>query len=158
MNAIAPFGSRPETCRKPTAAEQVKHDEFQKALYVHALKEKVDKVCRVTEDINLFNPYGGKWASKGDLINAVAAKPADDWHGIKLAMDASEYDHLVKDCGLGRMAQFAGNRAENQSVFAAAYSGGITADSDAGGPVYVRAHTRCNNSKCWPVRSYTRRG
>jgi hypothetical protein len=26
----------------------------------------------------------------------------------------------------------------------------------AGGPVYVRSHTRCNSSKCWPVRAYTR--
>lgn len=26
----------------------------------------------------------------------------------------------------------------------------------ASGPVYVRSHTRCNISKCWPVRSYTR--
>jgi hypothetical protein len=26
-----------------------------------------------------------------------------------------------------------------------------------GGSVYVRSHTRCNASKCWPVRSYWRR-
>ena len=25
-----------------------------------------------------------------------------------------------------------------------------------GGPVHVRSHTRCNSSKCWSVRSYTR--
>jgi hypothetical protein len=26
----------------------------------------------------------------------------------------------------------------------------------AGGSVYVRSHSRCNSSKCWNVRAYTR--
>jgi hypothetical protein len=124
-------------------------------MHVHGLKMKADQVCRVTEDIKLFNPFGGMWASKGDLINAVAAKPSDDWNGgAKFGTD--EYAHLVKDCGLGRMAQFAGHSAENQSVRAAAYLPGITASPITGGPILVRAHTRCNSSKCWPVSSYTR--
>ena len=32
----------------------------------------------------------------------------------------------------------------------------LTASRFSRGSVYVRAHTRCNSSKCWPVRSYTR--
>jgi hypothetical protein len=141
-------------CRKPTAAEQEKHSEFMRALHVHGLKEKADKVCRVTQDIKLFNPYGGKWASQGGYIKAAAASPSEDWNGSVLGMDVEEYAHLVKDCSLGRMAQFAGHSAENQSLRVSTYLPAATAST--GGPVFVRAHTRCNSSKCWPVRSYTR--
>jgi hypothetical protein len=139
-------------CRKPTAAEQAERDDFRQAMHVHGLKQRADKVCRVTQDIKLFNPYGGKWASQGDYINAVAAKPSDDWHGGVYSTD--EYAHLVKDCSLGRMAQFAGHSAENQTVRVSTYLPAATPIT--GGPVLVRAHTRCNSSKCWPVRSYTR--
>jgi hypothetical protein len=150
LNSVLQHDKRP--CRKPTAAEQAEHDDFRQAIYVHGLKQRADMVCRVTQDIKLFNPYGGKWASQGDYINAVAAKPSDDWHGVVYSTD--EYAHLVKDCSLGRMAQFAGHSAENQAVRVSTYLPAATPIT--GGPVLVRAHTRCNASKCWPVRSYTR--
>jgi hypothetical protein len=151
FNPIAlQYDKRP--CRNPTAAEQAERDDFLQAMRVHGLKQRADKVCRVTQDIKLFNPYGGKWASQGDYINAVAAKPSDDWHNGVYSTD--EYAHLVKDCSLGRMAQFAGHSAENQTVRVSTYLPAATPIT--GGPVLVRAHTRCNSSKCWPVRSYTR--
>ena len=137
--------------RSLTAAEQARQAEWQRVWHVQQLKDKADRVCRTTSDIRLFNPYGGKWASKGDLIPAVA----DGSTGESTVFFGTEaYAHLVKDCSLGRMAQYAGNRAEENRAFVSSYmpaSGPIV-----GGSVYVRSHTRCNSSKCWPVRAYTR--
>ena len=138
-------------CRQRTAAERAQLVEWQRTIHLQGLKEKADRVCRVTVDIKLFNPYGGKWASKGGYIAAVAANGATE-SGPAWVTD--DYAHLVKDCPLGRMAQYAGNSAEAQRAFAASYYGGST--PIAGGPVYVRSHSRCNSSKCWNVRAYTR--
>jgi hypothetical protein len=136
----------------PTEAERAQQIEWSRVLRLQGLKEKADKVCRVTVDIRLFNPYGGTWASKGDYIAAAAASgehesiPTRPWV-------TDDYAHLVKDCPLGRMAQYAGNSAEANRAFVSSY---LPSAPIAGGPVYVRSHQRCNTSKCWNVRAYTR--
>lgn len=140
---IAPYSAQ----RQQLPAEMLE------AIEVHRLKKRADQMCRVTEDIRLFNPYGGMWASKGSFIKAVAT--AADEERQFYGTDVSEVAHLVKDCGLGRMAQFAGHSRETDRITAQALVPGIAPST--GGPVFVRSHTRCNSNKCWPVRSYTRR-
>lgn len=134
----------------PTEAERAQQVEWSRVLHLQGLKEKADRVCRVTVDIRLFNPYGGKWASKGDLIASAAAN--GQWESQVLPV-VNDFGHLVKDCPLSRMAQFAGNAAQQNAARVASFTGSYPV---AGGPVFVRSHTRCNSSKCWPVRSYTR--
>jgi hypothetical protein len=137
-------------CRQRTAAEHAQRAEWQRTLHLQGLKEKADRVCRVTADIKLFNPYGGKWASKGDYIAAVADNGAYE----RLQWGTDDYAHLAKDCHLGRMAQYAGNSAEANRAFVSANYGGYS--PTVGGPVHVRSHKRCNGNKCWGVRAYNR--
>lgn len=149
FNPIASGGLR-VPCRQRTAAERAQLAEWQRTLHLQGLKEKADRVCRVTVDIKLFNPYGGKWASKGDYIAAVADNGAQE----SRPWVTDDYAHLTKDCPLGRMAQYAGNSAEANRAFVSATYGGYS--PTVGGPVYVRSHQRCNSSKCWNVRAHTR--
>lgn len=127
----------PLTGRRPSAEDRAWQD------------QQASRYCRMAKDLRLVN--GTVLAQEGQLHELGTVKASWDVREPATYVHGS-FAQLVKPCTAEQRQAMAAANAElmlNSGVYGlGGYSGG--------GRVFVRAHTRCNSSKCWPVRSYTR--
>ena len=128
-------------CARRYSAEDIQWQDRQAAAY-----------CRMDRDLRLVR--GDVLAQQGQYLEIATNKVSWDYQ-------VQRYDGLiahgpfidrVSACTADQRTAFHKRYIEPMLLGVGSYYPSYT-----GGPVYVRAHTRCNARKCWSVRSYTRR-
>ena len=92
-------------------------------------------------------PYCGS-GDPGFLVGTCRQRPVDPVFEAQIAAEQQARRQAY-------LAEQAAKDAEAREYLANAPLRAVL--PSVGGSVYVRSHQRCNSSKCWSVRAYTRR-